>query len=237
MTEIAKNVYVTGSIITDLLEDPRKWLDGHDQFKVKYVGGLHNLSTNDKKAWAQRASGPLRIVETGTGREEVWFPSEWKSPLYISLDKDGTLTSHLKYNTPQPAVVQDVKQEKLDSPFSDPFLVKFSVWYQDDTIHRLGEPAISSAKAAIPVPDDEYIAGIAFDMFQEFWKDGEWTGTNIGEMTVVFKKAALNKLENQEQVADWIAKHCHGGFFPFSDTLFGDAEEEFLFLADICSKG
>lgn len=237
MSEVAKNVHVTDSIVTDLLEDPRKWLDGLDGFEVRYVGGLFNLSHNDKKEWRNAADGPLRIIETGTGREEVWFPTEWKSPVYISLDKNGRLSSHVKYDIPQPALKQDIRQRSLDQ-LSEDLFVEFSLWYQEDHIHNTGDgAAVLSSKLRIAVPDDEYVAGVAFNLFREFWRDGEWQSTSIGEMNIIFQKKSMNGPENQRKALDWIAEHCRDGFFPFSNRLFANAEEEVMFLADVYTQG
>jgi len=237
MTEVAKNVHVTDTVVTDLLEDPRKWLDGLDGFEIRYVGGIHNLSANDKKAWVRGAKDPLRIIETGTGREEVWFPLNSKAPEYISIDQDGNLTSHAKYDVPQPTMVRDIRLASLDG-VSEDIHVAFSLWYQGEHIHRPDSgPAVLSSKVRIAVPDDEYIAGIAFNVFREFWLDGAWQATTADDMTLIFKKRRLNGPEIQQQVTEWIGENCQGGFFPLSDTLFGDPEEEFMFLTDICSQG
>lgn len=240
MSEVAKNVYVTDTVVTHLLEDPRKWLEGRDGFDVRYVNGIHNLSINDKKGWAGQVNGPLRIIENGTGREEVWFHSTHKAPEYISVDKDGKLTSHMKYDRPQPTMIQDVNQKPLSGTLS--LMVEFSVWYDDDHIHRAPEknnvvPAVLSSKMRISIPDNEYLAGLSISIFREFWRDGAWESTSVQGLHPIFVKQSLNRPEVQEDAIDWIGKHCDGGFFPLSDTLFGDPEEEFLFLTDICSKG
>ena len=244
MKEVARNVYVAGTIAADLLGDPTTWLKDRDGFRVRYVGGIHNLSTNDKKKWSREERNPLRIVETGTGREEVWYPPEWKAPAYISLDSEGTLTSHLKYDRHQPTLVQDVRQDSLKQP-GTAALVEFSVWYQDGEIHRVPDraditdtmPAILSSKVVLRTHDDEYIQGITISLFREFWTDGDWTDTDFGDMTLVFANERLNTPEMQNKAIEWIAKNCKGGFFPFDDPMFGDPEEEFLFLADVCQRG
>jgi hypothetical protein len=61
-------------------------------------------------------------------------------------------------------------------------------------------------------------------------------GTTAGDMTVIFSDIRLNTPWAQRATQEWLAKHCQGGFFPFDDTLFGDEEEEFLFVADICAR-
>ena len=248
MSEVAKNIYVTDTIVTGVLKDPRTYLEGLDGFNVRYVGGIHNLSTNDKKRWARDSRDsrgdptPLRVIESGTGREEVWFPPEHKSPEYISLDIHGNLTSHLKFDRAQPTVVQDVRQRSLDG-LSEDMMVEFSVWYHENVIHRMPDrhtgrsPAVLSSKMRVPIPDDEYIAGVTFNLFREYWRDGEWEETTISDMVLVFANQRLNKPDVQERAAEWIAENCKAGFFPFGENLFADPEEEFLFLSDICSRG
>ncbi len=240
MSEILKNVHVTTSLVTDLLEDPRKWLEGLDGFEVRYVGGLHNLSHSDKKAWTKQARGPLRIVETGSGREEVWFPTERKVPSFVSLDKEGNLTSHFKNmdpRYPQPAVKQDCKLKSLDG-LSEDMYSEFCLWYRENVIHNdCDGAAVVSSKLRIAVPENEMIAGISINVFREFWRDGEWADTHIDEMSLVFHKTKLNGAQKNQEAIDWIAEHCQGGFFPFEDPMFRDPEEEFLFLTDICSRG
>ncbi len=122
-------------------------------------------------------------------------------------------------------------------------VIEFSLWYQGDIIHRSPEkheavvPAVVSTKMQAPVPNDEYISGIGFSLFREFWEDGEWDRTDIGTMKIIFKNQKLNTPETQEKANTWIMEHCRGGFFPFSDRLFGEEDEEFMFLTDICSRG
>ena len=244
MKEVAKNVYVAGTIAANLLGDPTTWLKDRDDFRVRYVGGIHNLSTNDKKKWSREERAPLRLVESGTGREEIWYPPEWKSPTYISLDAEGKLTSHVKYDRHQPTLVQDVRQDSLKQPGAAA-MVEFNVWYQDGAIHREPDkpddvpaaPAILSSKLVLRTYDEEYIQGITISLFREFWKAGQWEDTAFEDMTLVFANEKLNTPEMQKKAIEWIAKHCQGGFFPFDDPMFGDPEEEFLFLADVCQRG
>lgn len=242
MTEIARNVYVTGSVVSDLITDPKSWLTDHDKMPVRYVGGIHNISNNDKKKWASDLGESLRVVETGTGREEVWFSSAAsRSPAYVSLDNKGNLTSHVKYNSSQPTLIQDIR--RTDKRDGLDFVVEFSLWYQGNILHRVpGEhdpvaPAVVSTKMHTPVRDDAYIRGIGFSLFREFWTDGEWENTDVSTMKILFHNEKLNIPEIQEKANTWIMEHCIGGFFPFSDKLFGEEDEEFMFLADICSQG
>ena len=242
MNEVAKNVYVTGSIVADLIKDPKLWLKDHEEMPVRYVGGIHNISNNDKKNWASDLGEPLRVVETATGREEVWFsPDASRSPAYVSLDNEGNLTSHMKWNRSQPTLIQDVKQS--DARDGVDFLVEFSMWYHGDVLHRVPDkndlvtPAVLSSKMQTAVWDDEYIRGIGFSLYREFWTEGEWESTDIGAMKLIFVNDKLNTPEIQNKAGEWIYEHCDGGFFPFTDQLFGEEDEEFMFLLDICSQG
>lgn len=183
---------------------------------------------------------PLRVVETGTGREEVWFPSIWKSPDYLSLDPKGQLTSHLKLERSQPTLTQEIRQSGVEPGLA--LTVEFSLWYQGDMIHRSPDkhtpvaPAVVSSNMRVSV-GDEYIKGVVFSLFREFWKDGEWENTDIGTMKIIFANQKLNTPPIQEKANEWIMEHCTGGFFPISEKLFGEEDEEFMFLADICSQG
>jgi len=242
MNEVVKNVYATGSIVVDLIKDPKSWLTDHEGMAVRYVGGIHNISNNDKKNWARDIGEPLRLVETATGREEVWFsPDATRSPEYVSLDNEGNLTSHMKNNRSQPTLIQDVKQS--DARDGLDYFAEFSLWYQGDFLHRVpGEhdtiaPAVVSSKMQTAVWDDEYIRGIGFSLYREFWTDGEWKSTDIGTMKIIFVNQKLNTPEIQDRAGEWIMNHCNGGFFPFSEKLFGEEDEEFMFLTDICSQG
>lgn len=244
-SEIAPNVFITDSIVHDFLSDPTVWLKRYKQFPRKFVGGIHNLSQHDKKAWADKESLPLRIIELGTGREEVWFQTESKGPEYISLDPDGRLTSHLNVARFQPTLKQETPQI-LPGLESKRGSAELSVWYHNDTIHRKPDrcegpnkaPAVLSSKMTAPIRDAgaEYINSVYFTMFQEHWAGGEWKKSSAGHMTIIFSNVRLNNPAAQTKTLEWLAKHCQGGFFPFSESLFGDEEEEFLFVADICSR-
>lgn len=242
MNEVAKNVYVTGSIVADLIKNPKSWLTDHEEMPVRYVGGIHNITNNDKKNWVSDIGKTLRVVETATGREEVWFvPVASRAPAYVSLDKEGNLTSHMKGDRSQPTLIQDVRQ--MDPRDGLDISTEFSMWYEGDVLHRspgkhdLVAPAVVSTKMCAPIADDEYISGIGFSLFREFWTDGEWKNTDIGTIKIIFKDHKLNNPRVQEKANTWITEHCLGGFFPFSDKLFGEEDEEFMFLADICSQG
>ena len=244
-SELAPNVYVTTSIAQEFLGDPMKWLTRYKQFPVRYVGGIHSLSQHDKTEWANKEDLPLRIVELGTGREEVWFSTVSKGPAYISLDPGGRLTSHLNIGRFQPTLKQEIHHMIPGEEFAVGS-AELAVWYQDDIIHRTPDrregpdraPAILSTKMTAPIRDDgaAYIDSVYFTVFQEYWNDGEWEKTTAGSMTIVFSNVRLNTPGAQRKILEWIAKHCQGGFFPFDDTLFGDEEEEFLFVADICTR-
>ena len=244
-SEVAPNVYITDSVVHDFLTDPSVWLQRHKQFPCKFVGGIHNLTQHDKREWANKEDLPLRIIELGTGREEVWFPIESKGPEYISLDPEGRLTSHLNVARFQPTLKQETPRI-LPGLESSRGSAELSVWYHNDTIHRNPDrcegpnkaPAVLSSKMTAPIRDTgvEYIHSVYFTMFQEHWVDGEWKKSSAGDMTVIFSNVLLNTPWAQKKTLEWLAKHCQGGFFPFSESLFGDEEEEFLFVADICAR-
>jgi len=62
------------------------------------------------------------------------------------------------------------------------------------------------------------------------WKNSRATGPSI-----IFTRDDLNTEPHRLKATQWINEHCKGGFYPFSDQLFGDKEEEFMFVADICT--
>jgi hypothetical protein len=242
MYEVAKNIFLEGSVISDQLPDSQSWLKTREDMPVRYVGGIHNINKHDKKRWVEDQREPLRIVETGTGREEVWFTEDWKTPVYVSLDVNSNITSHMKFNRIMPSVVQLLMQKNPVNSENNS-VSKFNFWHQDNVLHRPpdtegpgSQPAVTSEKVFFPV-HSEYIAGIVFFSVEEHWIDGEWQQTEIDKMSFIFTKPTLNKVQHQCRAIEWIGKHCRGGFFPLADEPFADAEEEFMFLADICSKG
>jgi hypothetical protein len=248
-SEVAPNIYITDTIVHDFLADPTSWIAFYKEFPRKFVGGLHVLTQHDKKEWANKEDCPLRIIEIGTGREEIWFQTVAKGPEYISLDPNGRLTSHLNVGRYRPTLKQETRQSLPGASHHAPYAmsnVELSVWYHDGVIHRNPDrcegpnkaPAVLSTKMVAPVFDSkvEYIQSIFFTMFQEHWTGGEWDKTCTGNMIINFSNLKLNTPWANKKSLEWLAKHCQGGFFPFSDTLFGDTEEEFLFLTDICSR-
>lgn len=238
MNEVAKNVFISASIARGILEDPSEWLEEHDSFRTRYIGGIHNLSLNDKKHWADdNGDEPLRLIETGTGREEVWYPTKWKAPNYISLDPDGNITSHLKHEQiPQPSVVHSIDMgREIARQKTGIITSEFRLWHDNNRLHRKDMPAVLSDRAVVYV-DCDYIVGFQFRVFREFWVNGEWSSTLADDMMIIFNDMLLNKPEIQRKAVEWIAEHCHGGFFPFEEQMFGDEEEEFLFVTDVCTR-
>jgi hypothetical protein len=237
MKEISKNVYVS-SPIAHTTVDPWKWLDDYDTFPVRFVGGLHNISHHDKHIWVKDNNDlPLRIVETGTGREEIRFSHRGRTPDYICLDGDGNLTSHLKYTAPQPTLFQSSTYPGMEHGLSH--VVEVYVWYHDNKLHRpMDKPAVVTSHAVIPVKHVG-IRAIGFELVLESWEDGEWQNTTTeGEMDISLSNPKHNTPKNRQKAIDWLGKHCNGGFFPLAeheDDIFGDIEEEFMFIADICS--
>lgn len=245
MFEVIKNVFIDGSVVESTIRDPHDWLEDREKFSVRYVGGIHNLTNHDKTAWVKDAGSGLRVIETGSGREEVWFPLESKGPAYISLDSEGRMNSHLKYEmTFQPAVQQAVRQ---NLPWTEFQIGNTDVmmWYRDDKLHREPDRRSSSDKVVPAIVSDRfntliadpgvtYISYIALSFLQEYWEEGEWVSTSASDITIVFANENMNNPKSNEIAKEWLAKHCRGGFFPLRDSLFGDPEEEFLFVSDLC---
>jgi len=243
MQEVIKNIFLEDSVVANQLPDHEEWLEDRDGMSVRFVGGIHNITDRDKSKWVREERKPMRFVESGTAREEVWFEENWRTPKYLSLDADGKLTSHqhLPYDKTRPSLVQNIKQENpVES--ADSFISEFQCWHCEDTLHREeyeGDellPAIRTPKLIFPLGND-YISGIIFNDVREYWLEGEWKRTTVESMTIVFRKQILNSKFIQDFATDWIIKNCKHGFFPGSVDPFANAEEEFLFLTDICSKG
>lgn len=247
--EILDNVVLTGSVLDrfdEKINTPLDWLDGFGDFAERYVGGLHNLGPTDKLAWAKNSNSPLRIIESNTGREEVWFPNNFPNgnrPSYISLNNEGGLESHQKYNRFLPAIHFSASNLPPGSDSREvrtllPHVRKFDMWYHDDMITDVdGNPGITSTGVPYNIKDPkvEYIAFIIFDKLQETWEDGIWNNTRIANMRIIFANPEKNSDEMNQKVLLWLKEHCKEGFFPFGDKLFGSDEEEFLFVSDFCT--
>ena len=243
--EVVPNVFITNTIAGSFV-DPMSVLDELGSLPSRVVGGLHNLSAHDKFLWASNENGPLRIVERGTEREEIWFPrGTGKDPSFITLDsRTGMIQSHKRFNNH----LQAVEFNNGSRPFKNKTIVK--VWYNEGAIHSFegwtgnymgncGGAAITS-KLFIIKPKDtntaDYIKTITFHWYCEVWDNGKWVETTVDRIGIVFKNTDLNNEKTQKRALEWIKKHCKQGFFPLSENLFGDEEEEFMFIADICGS-
>ena len=238
--EILENIVLTSSILDRVdkkINTPVDWLSGFETFSARYVGGLHNLSPSDKMAWAKNSNNPLRIIETTTGREEVWFPNKNNKPSYISLNKSGEVESHRKFNKFMPAI--HFSSENLPTIGSMLFHPKkLDLWYHNDVITGVGENSgVSATGIPCTIKDKkvEYIESILFDNLFETWEDGEWKSSQVSNMKIMFTNPEKNSDETSKEVVLWLKEHCKEGFFPFSDKLFGSEEEEFLFVSDFCT--
>lgn len=241
--EVARNIYVAHSVTESVLDDPWRWLDGRENFALRHVGGLHNLTDSDKEKWARDTEGPLRIVESQTGREEIWFPTyvENYPPVYISLNAEGRLQSHHSYRRkPSPGYMPAVSRRLPLASFSGGPKGKceINIWYEDNLIHHIHDGCGLFAKRVVfPIKDknaSEYINLVGFRILMEDWDNGEWKHTVAEEFFISFVKKELNTPEHMEKAKSWICQNCKHGFFPLSERLFGNEEEEFLFLADVC---
>lgn len=225
--EVLKNVYVDDSV-TQLFDNPIKWIEGRENFIVRTVGGIHNLSHHDKEAWAKNEGNPIRMVELETGREEIWFPSIMSgAPSYISLNVDGEIQSHVKYSRIMPAV-------SLDN-----FNMSVKMWYENGVISRDDQnPSLEANRLMLSIQDEDlkdFVTAIIFKKFSETWEDGKWKRTETYDMEFVFSDSALNRPKIKEKATKWISDHCKGGFFPLSKNLFREKDEEFMFISDFSS--
>lgn len=238
--EILENIVLTSSIlghISERITTPIDWLTGFNDFPKRYVGGIHNLSHTDKVAWARNSNKPLRIIESNTGREEVWYPNDNNKPSYISLNSGGAVESHRKFNKFLPAI--HFSSGNLSTTGSMLFYPKkLDIWYHDDLITGVdGNSGILSSGIPCNIKDKkvEYIESIILDNLVETWEDGEWKGSQVSNMKIMFSNPEKNSDEVSKEITLWLKEHCKEGFFPFGDKLFGSEEEEFLFVSDFCT--
>lgn len=238
--EIEANIVVTESAI-----DPdaiskliSKLMKRRNKYKTRIVGELHSLSMNDKAAWVRNSEGPLRIVEADTGREEIWFYDVYDTPTYLSVNSDGLLESHKKYNLHMPAI----HYTRSDTPISNKKIRVFDshldLWYHNQKLSNFeGMPAVNAGSRVFKIKDTkiDYIRYILFDRIEENWEDGVWKGSNASGPSIIFERDDLNTEPHRLKATQWLNEHCQGGFYPFGEQLFGDDEEEFLFVADICT--
>lgn len=238
--EIEDNIVVDGSTIDpDSVHKPlKKLIDKRLKYNSRYVGGIHSLSMNDKAAWVRNSSKPLRIIEVDTGREEIWFTGVPDAPTYLSINSAGLLESHKKYNHHMPAVHYD----RSSTPFiSREYRIidsHLDLWYHDCKLSNFeAEPALNAGSRAFKIRDTsiDYIKCIVFKNVTEDWDDGIWLNSRVSGLTIIFTRDDLNTESNRAKAIKWLNDHCKGGFFPFGDQLFGDKEEEFMFVADICT--
>lgn len=246
--EVAPNIFITNTI-ADSIENPASILDELESLPVRVVGGLHNLTARDKFLWACKAQGPLRVIERGTEREEIWFPNDGKHPSFITLNsRTGMVQSHQKFKSHLPAVEFGIRVNRRNHPLIKGNTV-IDIWYNDGLIHSFTDEnsygdnftgsAISSGCFTTKLKDKkaaDYMESVSLHRYREVWDDGNWIKTCVDDIEIQFKNARLNDGWTKERVFHWIKKHCKHGFFPFSENLFGDEEEEFMFIADICSS-
>lgn len=248
---MVKNIVVTDSILSVFggLDEPN-WLAERDSLEVREVGGIHNLSFNDKSKWAMReGDGGLRIIERETGREEIWFAHKVNYPKYVSLDKDGNLQSHNKFQSLWvPAMhfptenLLGMVEEMPRSLDGFPNRTSLSIWCHEGEISVIpGEKSMHAliAKGMVHEPKDpkakDFIKYFYFDTMKEWWKDGNWVRSEWDGFRIIFFKKELNQPEIRRRMGEWIGKNCKSGFYPFGDPLFPDPEEEFLFIAEFCT--
>ena len=238
--EIEANIVVTESAIDpDAISKPiSKLTKRRAKYNSRYVGGLHSLSMTDKAAWVRNTAGPLRIIEADTGREEIWFFDNNDTPTYISINSAGLLESHKKYNTHMPAI----HYTRSDTPISNKKIRVFDshldLWYHNQKLSNFeGTPAINAGTRVFEIKDTkiDYIKYILFKTVEEDWEDGMWKNSRATGPSIIFTRDDLNTEPHRLKATQWINEHCKGGFYPFSDQLFGDKEEEFMFVADICT--
>ena len=235
------------SVFGDIAEP--SWLEHRDTLEVQEVGGIHNLSTNDKERWVRKLGNEgLRLVERDTGREEIWFGHKINYPKYISLDSDGNMQSHNKFSSiwmpaihfPTENLIGHIEQ----APYATdgfPNRTSMSIWCNNGDISYIPDENCYAleAKGMVHEPKDpkarDFINYFYFDLVREYWKDGVWQRSEWEGFKIIFFKKTLNTPEIRRRMNEWLGLHCKHGLFPFGDPLFGDPEEEFLFIAEFCT--
>lgn len=239
--EFADNMVVSESAIdpTVIKKPLIKLLSKRDKYETRFVGGLHSLSVSDKSAWVRNNNGPLRIIETKSGREEIWFFGSSVEPTYISVNKEGLIESHKKYHHYMPAV------HYLNS--SSPILKRngigafdshLDLWYHNQQLTNFEtDAAVNAASMVFEIRDKhaDYVRYIMFENVEEDWDGGIWKNSRVSGASIIFKRYNLNTTQHRNKAIRWLNENCKGGFFPFGEQLFGDKEEEFMFIADICT--
>ena len=245
-----KNIMVTDSILSVFgsLDEPT-WLAERDTLEVREVGGIHNLSANDKQRWAQReGDGGLRIVERGTGREEIWFSHKINYPKFISLDKDGNLQSHSKFQSLWVPAMHFPTENLIGSVEEVPRVLggfpnrtSLNIWCNEGEISNIpGESMYAlQAKGMVHEPKDpkgkDFIKYFYFDDLKEFWENGKWVRSEWEGFRIIFLKKELNQPEIRRRMQEFVGKNIKSGIHPFGDELFPDPEEEFLFITEFCT--
>ena len=241
MTEIAKNIHITGSVRDLYEESPEGWINDREEYPIKVVGGLFNNSENDKWKWAaEHMPKPLRIIETSTLREEIRFQNNSDNPNYITVDGTGKLHSHRKYKYHHAAVDHGFRVKSENGNRLG--MTKILQWYSEgvphceDVVDGRPQPAVVLHKSVVKPRDlaaTSYINFFYFEMLAEIWRDGERKETVGKGFKIIFTNENHNTPEYQDKTIKWIGRHCKHGFFPFAEEIFGDRREEFCFLADI----
>lgn len=242
--EFADNMVVSGSAIDpDAVVEPIiELLSERTNYERRFVGGLHSLSVNDKSAWVRNNNGPLRIIEQKTGREEIWFfdtisPS---IPVYLSINNEGLLESHKKYSHHMPAIhytssgvpyaLAKTKIRIFDS--------HLDLWYHNHQLSNFeDDAAVNAGSRLFRIRDKQadYLRFILFKNVEEDWEHGTWKTSRVSGASLIFGRKDLNTDDHRLKATKWLNDNCKGGFFPFGEKLFGDKEEEFMFIADICT--
>ncbi len=239
--EISDNIVVSASTIDpDAVKKPLiELLSARSKYEKRFVGGLHSLSATDKSAWVRNNNGPLRIIETKTGREEIWFFDSSTEPVYISVNREGFLESHKKYNHHMPAVhYMERSSVLLKRNNIRTFDSHLDLWYHNQQLSNFEKDAAVNAGSRLFKTRDKHADYIRFIMFknvEEDWEHGVWKTSRVTGPSIIFERDDLNTEEHRNKASRWLNDHCKGGFFPFGEQLFGNSEEEFMFVADICT--
>ncbi len=238
--EIESNIVVTESSIDPIaINKPMiKLMGKRHKYNTRYVGGLHSLSMSDKTAWTRNSNGPLRIIEADTGREEIWFCDATDAPIYLSVNEDGLLESHKKYHMYMPAAHYTYNKTPVSNKNLRIFDSHLDLWYHNQKLTNFEDkPAVNAGSRVFKIKDTkvDYIKYILFNRIEEDWEDGVWKGSSASGLSIIFKRNDLNTEVHRLKATQWLNDHCKGGFYPFGERLFGDKEEEFMFVADICT--
>jgi hypothetical protein len=85
--KLTDNVFLNKPL-TRIIPPLSQWVEKittDEEIPIKYVGGIHNLTINDKQSYTEYRKKPIRFIETNTKRQEIWFSNSASIEYQISV--------------------------------------------------------------------------------------------------------------------------------------------------------